>query len=74
MHPSKDDTRGKLPRPRAQRADHFSFPPTQSHGLLGPTTNARSSDQHANLAKSYHNLLDALNVPGLQQPDPSTAA
>ncbi len=66
MHPSPDVSRDKLPRSRVQCANHFSFPPTQRHGLLDPTSSLRSSNQRANLMNSYRSLLDALNVPTLQ--------
>lgn len=67
MHPSQDVSRDRFLRQHAQRANHFSFPPTQRYGLLGPTTATRSSDQRANLARSYRRLLDVLNVSVPQQ-------
>ena len=56
-----------------QRAQQLSFPPTQSSGLLDSTiidakacgeyTNlARSSDQRANLQRSFENLLGVLVI------------
>lgn len=67
MHSSKDAACTWSPRQQSQRANHFSFPPTQRFGLLGSTpTSKRSSNQRKNLERSYHKLLDALNVPALQ--------
>ena len=61
-----DVQRARTPRPQLRCANHFSFPPTQRHGLLDPTSSLRSSNQRANLMNSYRSLLDALNVPTLQ--------
>lgn len=48
----------------SQRANHFSFPPTQRTGLLvSPTIQrTRSSSQRLNLQRSYRALLDALSL------------
>ena len=65
MHSSKSNACTRVSRQQAQRANLFSFPPTQRFGLLDSTP-ARSSNQRLNLKHSYENLLDALNVPTLQ--------
>lgn len=67
MHPFKGASHSGLSRPPAPCANSFSFPPTQRRGLLDSTTGSRSSDQKANLKKSYRNLLNALNVTSPQQ-------
>lgn len=67
MHSSYDAQRVRTPRSQLSCANHFSFPPTQRMGLLEPTTRLRSSDQRANLLRSYDDLLDALDLPHLQQ-------
>lgn len=61
-----DVQRARTPRPQLRCANHFSFPPTQRMGLLDPTTCPRSSNQHANLERSYRNLLSALNIAPMQ--------
>ena len=63
MHSSNDAAQ----QPSLKHADLFSFPPTQRKGLLEPTTRTRSSNQRVNLLRSYNDLLDALDVPQLQQ-------
>ena len=51
-----------------QRANHFSFPPTQRFGLLvSPTRSHRSGDQRLNLQHSYRKLLAALAATPLEQ-------
>ena len=67
MHASSDAKRNRASRSPFKRANHFSFPPTQRKGLLEPTTRTRSSNQRVNLLRSYNDLLDALDVPQLQQ-------
>lgn len=67
MHASSDATCSRVSRQAFKRANHFSFPPTQRMGLLDPTTPTRSSNQHANLEKSWRNLLSALNVAPMRQ-------
>lgn len=62
-----DVQRARTPRPQLRCANHFSFPPTQRKGLLGPTALKRSSDQTANLEQSFRNLLFALNMAPMQQ-------
>lgn len=62
-----DVQRARTPRPQLRCANHFSFPPTQRKGLLGPTALKRSSDQTANLEQSFRNLLLALNMAPMQQ-------
>lgn len=49
----------------SQRANHFSFPPTQRSGLLVSTT--RSNSQVVNLQRSLNDLLAALTPVTLQQ-------
>lgn len=66
MHSPKDAAVSSRWQP-SRRANHFSFPPTQRKGLLEPTTRTRSSNQRVNLLRSYNDLLDALDVPQLQQ-------
>ena len=66
MHSPKDAA-GTFSVQSSRRANHFSFPPTQRKGLLEPTTRTRSSNQRVNLLRSYNDLLDALDVPQLQQ-------
>lgn len=66
MHASSDAKRNRASRSSFKRANHFSFPPTQRMGLLDPTTCPRSSNQHANLERSYRNLLSALNMAPMQ--------
>ena len=61
-----DVQRARTPRPQLRCANHFSFPPTQRMGLLDPTTCPRSNNQHANLERSYRNLLSALNMAPMQ--------
>ena len=63
MHSSNDAAQ----QPSLKHANLFSFPPTQRMDLLEPTTRLRSSSQRANLLRSYGNLLDALDLPHLQQ-------
>lgn len=42
----------------SQRANQFSFPPTQRSGLLSsPTRSTRSRDQRFNLQRSFDRLL-----------------
>lgn len=67
MQALSDATRDRTDHPSLSRAICFSFPPTQRKGLLDPTTSKRSSNQRANLQRSYCKLLDALNVAPLQQ-------
>ena len=67
MHASSDAKRNRASRSPFKRANHFSFPPTQRKGLLGPTALKRSSDQTANLEQSFRNLLFALNMAPMQQ-------
>ena len=62
-----DVQRARTPRPQLRCANHFAFPQTQRKGLLEPTTRTRSSNQRVNLLRSYNDLLDALDVPQLQQ-------
>lgn len=67
MHSSGNAICDRSPRTPFKRANHFSFPPTQRKGFLEPTTRTRSSNQRVNLLRSYNDLLDALDVPQLQQ-------
>lgn len=67
MHASSGATCSRVSRRAFKRANHFSFPPTQRMGLLDPTTSKRSSNQHANLERSWSNLLSALNVAPMRQ-------
>ena len=66
MHSSNDARRARSLRSQLTCANHFSFPPTQRKGLLGPTALKRSSDQTANLEQSFRNLLLALNMAPMQ--------
>lgn len=66
MHSSNDARRARSLRSQLTCANHFSFPPTQRMGLLDPTAPTRSTDQHANLQRSYQDLLSALNVAPMQ--------
>lgn len=66
MHSSSDALRARHFRSQQFCANHLSFPPTQRKGLLDPTAPTRSTDQHANLQRSYRNLLSALNVAPMQ--------
>ena len=67
MHSSNDAKLARTHRSQHTCASLFSFPPTQRKGLLEPTTRTRSSNQRVNLLRSYNDLLDALDVPQLQQ-------
>ena len=65
MHSPKDAAGSSFQL--SQRANHFSFPPTQRFGLLGSPTafssfSNRSRDQRTNLQRSYRNLLTALST------------
>lgn len=59
MHSSNDAAQ----QPSLNRANLFSFPPTQRNGLLdSPTTKTkRSTDQELNLQASFEKLQAALN-------------
>ncbi|VWM03157.1 Uncharacterised protein [Collinsella sp. AK_207A] len=58
MHsPNDASTTHVLP---SQRANQFSFPPTQRFGLLASPV--RSQDQRENLQESYERLLDSLEL------------
>lgn len=67
MQALSDAKRDRTDHPSPSRAIHFSFPPTQRKDLLDPTDAMRSSNQRANLQRSFGQLLDALNVAPLQQ-------
>ena len=66
MHTSQHAAAARTTSQPSKRTDLFSFPPTQRMGLLDPTTCPRSSNQHANLERSYRNLLSALNMAPMQ--------
>lgn len=53
----------------SQRANLFSFPPTQRNGLLDSPTarKTRSQDQRLNLRASYERLIETLSVKPLKQ-------
>lgn len=67
MHSSKDAACIWSPLQPSQRANHFSFPPTQRIGLLDSTTPKRSTNQNINLQRSFTKMLDALNTPLMQR-------
>lgn len=64
MHSSsKDAACTRLATRQQERANHFSFPPTQRFGSLDSTTaGTRSSNQRRNLERSFGNLLAALGM------------
>ena len=64
MLSSRDAACTWSPLQTAQRANHFSFPPTQRYGLLVSTDhsgNQRSHDQRANLSRTWNNVRLALS-------------
>ncbi len=65
MHSSND----ALHMQPSQRADFFSFPPTQRNGLLDSPTfdKHRSQDQRLNLRTSMDKLINALSTRPLKQ-------
>ena len=70
MHSSSDTACKCTSLQPSERANQFSFPPTQRFGLLD-STNAhdadansnRLDDQRENLQESFRNLLDELKTP-----------
>ena len=64
MLSSRDAACTWSPLQTAQRANHFSFPPTQRFGLLVPTN--RSQDQRVNLSRTWDGALETLSERPLQ--------
>lgn len=70
MHSSSDAACKCTSLQPSERANQFSFPPTQRFGLLdstnahdADTNSGRSEDQRENLQESFKNLLDELKLP-----------
>lgn len=59
MLSSRDAACTWSPLQTAQRANHFSFPPTQRYGLLVSTN--RSHDQRINLHRTWNGALERLS-------------
>ena len=69
MHSSDDAACKHTSLQTSNRANQFSFPPTQRFGLLDSTafsSASRSADQRQNLQHSYEFLLEALHFSRLQ--------
>ena len=66
MHSSNEAARKRTSMQSPQRANQFSFPPTQRFDLLDSTESAaqttRSADQRENLERSFENLLAAFDL------------